>query len=212
MERVLIVSDDPKFAEELLSGWPEAGGAPEVDVRRHSDSGDWPKCCIAVLDGTHDALQWNGEVPLAIFVGDGRSEAMDARRAVLLRREDGWARVAAALVAESVLRSQAVQQLEELRQHQRGMERYSALGKFISKELHSLANALTSVLGHSDLLLCEEDVSEDSRRKVKVIHDMSLRIFEVLQRLSMLDKELQLAERQDAENIAGRAPGSSAPQ
>jgi hypothetical protein len=68
---------------------------------------------------------------------------------------------------------------------------------------HSLNNALTSVLGNSELLLLEPgSLSAAARSQVETIRSMSLRMHEVMQRFSSLEKELKVVERQ-AERESG---------
>ncbi len=62
---------------------------------------------------------------------------------------------------------------------------------------HSLNNALTSVLGNSELLLLEPgSLSANARSQIDTIRNMALRMHEILQRFSSLEKELSFVERQ----------------
>ena len=59
----------------------------------------------------------------------------------------------------------------------RELEHFAALGRFICEARHGLANALTSVLGNSELLLLDSKGScSEVRRQLETIHAMSLRI------------------------------------
>lgn len=62
---------------------------------------------------------------------------------------------------------------------------------------HSLNNALTSVLGNSELLLLEPgSLSANARAQIETIRNMALRMNEVLQRFSSLEKELHVVEKE----------------
>ena len=62
---------------------------------------------------------------------------------------------------------------------------------------HNLNNALTSVLGNSDLVLLDADkFSETVRAQIETIRNMSLRMNEIMQRFSSLEKEMRLVEQQ----------------
>jgi signal transduction histidine kinase len=62
---------------------------------------------------------------------------------------------------------------------------------------HSFNNALTSVLGNSELLLLEPGaLSAQARDQVDTIHTMSLRLREVMQRFSSLENEMRFSEKQ----------------
>jgi signal transduction histidine kinase len=56
---------------------------------------------------------------------------------------------------------------------------------------HNLNNALTSILGNSELLLLDGDgLTEPVRLQIDTVRNMAVRIHEVLQRFSSLEKEL----------------------
>jgi len=56
-------------------------------------------------------------------------------------------------------------------------------------------NAMTSLLGHAELLLLEPgELSAQSLAQLKTIHTMALRINEIMQRFSSLASELEEAE------------------
>ena len=126
-------------------------------------------------------------------------------RAVWIERGAHWADVAVALAQETALRLEAQAQAAEGKQKLREAERFAALGRFIAEARHGLGNALTGVLGHSELLLLEggKDLEGEARAQVETIHAMSLKIHETFHRLSSLDVELRLAERQAEREQAG---------
>ena len=62
---------------------------------------------------------------------------------------------------------------------------------------HNLNNALTSVLGNSELILLDsEPLSPALRMQVETIHNMGMRMNEIMQRFSSLQKEMELVEQQ----------------
>jgi signal transduction histidine kinase len=68
---------------------------------------------------------------------------------------------------------------------------------------HTLNNTLTCVLGNSELLLLEPgSLSAGARSQIETIRNMSLRMHEILQRFSSLEKELTVVDRQ-AEKESG---------
>jgi signal transduction histidine kinase len=79
---------------------------------------------------------------------------------------------------------------------------------------HNLNNALTSVLGNSDLLLLEPgSLSAQTRAQIETIRNMTLRIHEIMQRFSSLEKEMnvvaQQAEQDSGRSYAAMAAGNS---
>ena len=84
----------------------------------------------------------------------------------------------------------------------KALERQAALGRYMLDVRHTLNNALTSVLGNSELLLLEpESFSAASRSQIETIRNMAVRMHEILQRFSSIEKELNAVEQQ-AENEA----------
>jgi len=78
------------------------------------------------------------------------------------------------------------------------------LGRYILEMRHGLNNALTSLLGNSDLLLIEPgSLSAPARAQIETIRNMTLRIHEVLQRFSSLEKEMNVVAQQ-VERDSGR--------
>ena len=198
---VLIVSEDAEFANALVQSWQRSSCTPEFAVSSASAAPEFPESTVAVIDGLEMLAHWPGEVPLAIAVT--RDEplpqvATGVRRVVQIRRSTGWADVAAALASETVLRMGALQRVMNVEHQLRESERFAALGRFIAGVRHALGNALTCVLGNSELVLLEtgSGLRDEVRGQLETIHAMSLKIHETLQRLSSLDMEMQMTERQ----------------
>jgi len=75
---------------------------------------------------------------------------------------------------------------------------------------HNLNNALTSVLGNSDLLLIEPgSLSAHTRAQIETIRNMTLRIHEIMQRFSSLEKEMNVVAQQ-AERDSGKSYAAAA--
>ncbi len=91
------------------------------------------------------------------------------------------------------------------------LERDAALGRFMLDSRHGLNNALTSVLGNSELLLLTpEDLSPRIGSQIETIRNMSLRIHEIMQRFSSLEKEMNIAEQQSVRDDIGKARAATA--
>ena len=75
-------------------------------------------------------------------------------------------------------------------------ERYATLGRYMLEMKHSVNNALTSMLGHAELLLLEPgQLSAAAREQTKTIHSMALRLSEIMQRFSSLASEMREREK-----------------
>ncbi len=84
-------------------------------------------------------------------------------------------------------------------------EGQATLGRYMLEMRHSLNNALTSVLGNSDLLLLEPGShSAQTRAQIETIRNMALRIHEIMQRFSSLEKEMNVVALQ-AEKDSGKS-------
>jgi signal transduction histidine kinase len=74
-------------------------------------------------------------------------------------------------------------------------EREAILGRYMLDMKHSVNNALTSILGNAELLLLEPgQLSAQSLQQVRTVHQMSLRLHEIMQRFSTLSSEIREAE------------------
>ena len=74
-------------------------------------------------------------------------------------------------------------------------QRYLALGRFMAEMRHDMNNALTAVLGNSELLLEERDVPAQAREQLASVHAMAMRIQDIMQQFAALDAEMRLAAR-----------------
>ena len=78
-------------------------------------------------------------------------------------------------------------------------QRYLALGRFMVQMRHDMNNALTAVLGNSELLLEERDLPAQAREQLASVHAMAVRIQDIMQQFAALDAEMRLAAREAGE-------------
>jgi signal transduction histidine kinase len=205
--KILVVSGDREFADAIVQSWQRLHYAPEFMVASAEAAAAFPRCAVVLTDNSAALPLLPAGVALAISVTAGAMdgvteasvlpEAGGKLRVVRIARRDGWADYAAALAQETVLRLDAQAQVAEVKQRLRELERFAALGRFIVEARHGLGNALTGVLGHSELLLLEDDgLRGEVRAQLETIHTMSLKMNETFHRLSSLEMELRMAERQ----------------
>lgn len=201
--RILIVSEDPEFVNSLRQSWRLLQYQPEFAVSNHGPA-EFPEHAVVVSDGVAALARLSGEALLTIVVAADqalpeiassplRSQPNSQLRLVRIRRVEGWADFASALAQEVVLRAKAVQQVVEAERRMGESEHLAAIGRFIVDERHGLANALTSVMGNSELVLLDSgaELRDEVRGQLETIHAMSLRMHETLQRLSSLDSEMR---------------------
>jgi signal transduction histidine kinase len=105
-------------------------------------------------------------------------------------------------------RERAKHELCRLQHINTELEREASLGRYMLEVRHNLNNALTSVLGNSDLILLEaEQLPAPLRQQVETIRNMSMRMNEIMHRFSSLQKEMQLMEEQSMQKVAKAAAG-----
>jgi len=118
-------------------------------------------------------------------------------RTSVLRREENWIDVLIPAAGEAVLRAGAEARARAAEQACASLECEAMLGRYMLEMRHGLNNALTSLLGNSDLLLIEPgSLSAQARAQIETIRNMTLRIHEVMQRFSSLEKEMNVVAQQ----------------
>jgi signal transduction histidine kinase len=118
-------------------------------------------------------------------------------RVSILRSSEQWLETLVMAAAEAVHRSRAEARARAAELSFSALQREATLGRYMLEMRHSLNDALTSVLGNSDLLLLEPgSLSAQTRSQMETIRNMALRIHEILQRFSSLDKEMNVVAQQ----------------
>ena len=216
---VLIFSDDPEFAPNLIGRWQTERAVPsflECDAQTWDRLGQ-PEYDLAVVgplnhDNPLDMLKKiNYESRPVLYVAHRAAQAHAVRsahpRVLVLNDYEGWVNAAVLLAAEALRRVGAVHRARQAEQSTVAAERHAVLGRYMLDMRHSLNNALTSILGNSELLLLEPgSLSAEVREQISTIHSMSMRMHEIIQRFSSLESEMTFAEKKshsEMEVVAG---------
>lgn len=207
-ENVLIVADDLEFAHSVMGRWQSERNVPAFTlIGSESWSSapitDFDLAIVGSLEASRVALILDGlNAGAAPVVGvseaGNRLPALRARyhRMLWLCRYDGWADLLVLLCREALRRAEAQSRARRAEAETSESRRHALLGRYMLEMRHSLSNALTSVLGHSELLLLEPGaLSAPLRDQVNAIHHMAMRIQDVMQRFTSLDAELKFAEK-----------------
>jgi signal transduction histidine kinase len=118
-------------------------------------------------------------------------------RISVLRNDENWLDALIFAANEAVHRAGAEARARAAEQSCAALERQAMLGRYMLEMRHGLNNALTSLLGNSDLLLIEPgSLSAQARGQIETIRNMTLRIHEVMQRFSSLEKEMNVVAQQ----------------
>lgn len=204
---VLIISNDAEFSRVVTGRWQTERSVPAFtlmsgDLGQGVD-GEFELAIVGAvrspeLEAVLTALEPAGK-PVLFVASDAqaanRVRQAHARILVLLQCE-GWLDPLVLIATEALRRVEAATHAHSLEQHNRELQQGATLGRYMLEMRHTVNNALTSVLGNSELLLAEPGtLSAASRAQVETIRNMALRIHEILQRFSSLEKELSFADR-----------------
>lgn len=210
----LIISDDPDFSRVVMDRWQGERNAPAFtlmsgDICRDLDADGFDMAIVgavrpAVLPAVLAALDSPGKPVL--FVCKGKPSAQEARAThpsiKVLQQNEGWLDALVLISAEVLQHCQTMARARRAEQAGKTLERQAALGRYMLDVRHNLNNALTSVLGNSELLLLEPgSLSAEARSQIETVRNMAVRMHEIMQRFSSTEKELNAVEKQ-AENEA----------
>jgi signal transduction histidine kinase len=205
---VLIISDDVEFSRSITARWQMERHVPTFTLL----SGDiWSRSAdhfsvgivgplrrellSIVMEPLHSTQQ-----PLFCVCNDMPAAQLVRERwprATVLRQDENWLNVLVLTASEALLRAAAEARGRAAEEKCALLERQATLGRYMLDMRHSLNNALTSLLGNSDLLLVEPgSLSAQARAQIETIRNMTLRIHEVLQRFSSLEKEMNVVAQQ----------------
>jgi signal transduction histidine kinase len=220
---VLIISDDAELSRAVTGRWQSERTVPAFTLM----SSD---VCLGFDPDTFQLAIAGGLRPQALSVV---LEAMDAAEKrvlfvsedtrvmqtvrdrwpgiALLRQQENWLDTLLLVAGEILHRASAEAEARRLEQANASLERQALLGRYMLEMRHTLNNALTSVLGNSELLLLEPGtLSAGERSQIETIRNMSLRMHEVLQRFSSLEKELTVIDRQAEKESGAKSHAAAA--
>ena len=219
---VLIISDEVDFSRRITARWQMERNAPAFTLL----SGDlWPRFAVDVFDVALvgqlrrellsvvlEPLHSTGQ-PIFCVCSDGpTAQLVHDRwpRISVLRRSEHWLETLVLAAREAVHRSRAEARARSAELSCARLERQATLARYMQEMRHNLTNALTSVLGNSDLLLLEPgSLSAQTRAQIETIRNMTLRIHEIMQRFSSLEKEMNVVAQQ-AEQDSGKSYAATA--
>ena len=206
---VLIISDEPDFSRRITARWQMERNVPTFTLL----SGElWPRFAADVFDVAivgqlrRDLLSvvleplHSTSQPIFCLCHDAATAHLVRDRwprVTLLRPSEHWLETLVLAASEAVHRSRSETRARAAEFACSALERQAMLGRYMLEMRHNLNNALTSVLGNSDLLLLEPgSFSAQTRAQIETIRNMTLRIHEIMQRFSSLDKEMNVVAQQ----------------
>jgi len=219
---VLIISDGPDFSRRVTARWQMERIVPTFTLL----SGElWPRFVVDgfdvaivgelrrdLLSVVLEPLHSTGQPVFCVCENAATAQLVRERwpRISILRPSDHWLETLVLAASEAVHRARAEFRARSAELACTALERQATLGRYMLEMRHNLNNALTSVLGNSDLMLLEPgSFSAQARAQIETIRSMTLRIHEIMQRFSSLEKELTVVARQ-AERDSGRSYAAAA--
>ena len=204
--QILIVSDDSEFVRTLVARWrmekdPPAITAVSTGVSRQASSSGYEMIVVGPLRGCTELPPGPPVHPDSVVCAVGDEESLKLVRAVhstwlLLPECPGWSKILFSLASEVLRRTAAETRAREAEITNLSQKRFGILGKSLLEARPGMVNALTSLLGNADLiLLSEEPLPDHCRENLRTIHNMALRLNEIVQRLSSIENEMELSDR-----------------
>lgn len=204
---VLILSSDPAFSREVTEAWPKDGEVPEFTLLEEdicyelqrdtydlaiADAACGEKCTSVIEALVH------AETPaIVVHCGSFLDRCGLHGNLLLLRRESAWWPGMVGVLGREILRrSQAESRARGFQEACAAAEAEAMLGRFMVEMRHSVNNALTSVMGNAELLLLEPGLPANVLAEADTIRNMALRLHEVFQRFSSIEKELCVVARE----------------
>lgn len=229
-QTVLILARDPAFSREVKANWPQDPyrDGPEFIVLDQECSVDLEGSHydLAVADASSaeklkrqpnsgkrkiqnkpkdlkQSLAAAGK-PAIVIHSDGVRGFYHLHGSVLeLRRQPGiWALVAGLIGSEILRRCRAESRAAEAEKLCAAAHAEATLGRYMVEMRTNVNNALTTVLGNAELLVHEPGLPATIAAQADALRNMALRLHEVFQRFSSLEKELIVAARESNKNSA----------
>ena len=227
LSTVLIISNEAEFSHAITAHWQSEPSLPTFtlmsgDLCPGLDSEGFDVAVVgglttSALPPIIKALEACGKPVIFIRTVDQPLPAPvngKCRFMTLTQDDGGWLDAVVHIVSESLQASEASARIQRLTQTNSQLARDAALGRYILEMRHGLNNALTSVLGNSELLLLEPEslapLAPPVRSQIDTIHNMALRIHEIMQRFSSLEKELNVAQKQAAKEVKAKEQAAGA--
>jgi len=216
---VLILSSNPAFSRELTESWPKVGEIPEFVLLEEDLCNELQRDTydLAIADAANSekrtslkrALAAAGK-PAIVVHSDSAGDVCGINGPIieLRRASQSWSVMPALLGREILRRAHAESRASESDRLHAAAVAEATLGRYMAEMYSTVNNALTSVLGNAELLLLEPRLPAPVLAQADTIRNMALRLHEVFQRFSSIEKELSVVARESGKKI-GQARGAA---
>jgi signal transduction histidine kinase len=220
---VLIIADDGDFARAITTRWQAEKIVPVFTLMTGdlcpgiSGAGFDMAVVAAVRPGVLPSVLTILESitrPVLYLAPDGQTAATIREthsRTLVLRQHEEWLDALIPVASETLRCARAVARAHRAERALAESQAHATLGRYVLEMRHTINNALTSMLGNSELLLLEPGLlSAQAREQTETIRTMALRMNEIFQRFSSLETELRYVEKQGVSESRALARGAVA--
>ena len=220
---ILIISDAAEFSRTVTGRWQSERTVPAFtlmggDLCRELDPATFDLAIVGsvrgdVLPRVFKSLEAAGRPVVYVCPTEQSAQAVcdEQPRVMVLRQYEGWLDALVLLSQEALRHCDARERAERAQEASSQLQRQATLGRYMLEMRHTLNNTLTSVLGNSELLLLEPGtLSAGARSQIETVRNMALRMHEIMQRFSSLEKELSVVEKQVEKENRAQAAGAIA--
>ena len=210
-QTIVIISDDSAFSSAVTKRWSAEQNAPSFTLLSSEFAGEINagafdlavigRVASEALDAVLETAQRSGKP--AIFVSRLNGHTPRHADVSVVPETAEWPEIVFVLTQEILRRQRAVTELKVAREAHSQLENEALLGRYMLEVRHNLNNALTSILGNSDLILLDHaQLPAAVRDQVETIRNMGMRMNEILHRFSSLQIEMRLVEEQNLTQAA----------
>lgn len=215
---VLIIADEPDFARSITSRWQAERTVPPFtlmsgDLCPGINANSFELAIVGsvrpgVLPSVLTILESTGKA--VVFLAPTSHIAASVReshtRILVVPQHEGWLDALILVCTQALRGAEARLRAERAEEAAAVSGAQATLGRYVMEMRHTLNNALTSILGNSELLLAEPgSFSAHGREQIETIRNMAFRMNEILQRFSSLEMELRYMDRQAAQGARGKS-------
>src|SRR5205814_4496020 len=179
---VLIVTDDAEFSRSVVARWQMERHVPSFtlmssELLNGTFAGRFGLAIIGPVGGGRLqkvlSTASSADAPVILLATDTVSAAHAAENdpyLLIVRQNDGWVDGLVILGTEALRSHEAQQRAARAESANADSQREATLGRYMIEMRHSCNNALTSILGNSELLLMEPGAfSGDVREQIETI-------------------------------------------
>jgi len=202
---IIIVSDEAEFSRSVTKCWDSERDCLSFLLSGSSFEFDCNDFDIAIagavepaaMDSVLRKLRSSGKPIIHISRMNGSAPKFPS--VIQIAENSGWQDLLVTTCRLIVEREHAHAEATRLHEANIQLDHQASLGRYILEMRHTLNNALTSILGNSELALLDETtISSALYLQLETIRNMGLRMNEIIKRFSSLQKEMQLVEDQTA--------------